>query len=90
MSLRWWANFIENYVQDCEYMEYKWGDKCCDDRNYWSELIYSQTTGWSQILWFNNSPQRDALVVSITHYPDALSALLDNSIFPVGSVVGFD
>jgi hypothetical protein len=70
-------------------MECQHGDKVCSNRNYWSTLVYSSATGWQQILWFNDSPQRDHAIVSITYYPTALAALMDNSIFPAGSMVGF-
>lgn len=88
-GLRWWEKFIENGVQGCDYMECQFGNKCCSDCNYWSTLIYSAATGWQQVLWFNDSPDRDASIVSITYYPSALPALLDNSIFPCGTYVGF-
>jgi hypothetical protein len=89
-GLRWWGKFIEEGVDGCEYMECQFGDKVCSDRRYWSTLIYSATTGWQQILWFNDSPQKNHAIVSITYYPTALAALRDNSIFPPGSMVGFD
>jgi|GEM_PF-4161060 len=88
-GLRWWAKFIAEGVKGCEYMQCQHGDKVCSDPNYWSTLIYSATTGWQQILWFNSSPQTDESIVSITYYPNVLAALLDNSIFPPGSMAGF-
>jgi hypothetical protein len=89
IDLRWWAKFIKEGVEDCEYMECQHGDKVCSDCNYWSTLIYSSVTGWQQILWFNDSPQKNHAIVSITYYPTALAALMDHSIFPAGSMVAF-
>lgn len=89
-GLRWWGKFIEEGVEGCNYQECQHGDKRCSDSNFWSTLVYSATTGWQQILWFNDSPQKEHTIVSITYYPSALAALLDNSIFPAGSYVGFN
>lgn len=89
-DLQWVANYLERKVKDYEGFEHTecpYGDKYCSDLNYWSQLIYSPVTGWQQILWFNNSPQKDALTVSITYYPNPYAALLDNSIFPAGTEV---
>jgi len=89
MGLKWWGKFIEDGVIGCDYMQCPFGDKVCSNRNYWSTLIYSVATGWQQILWFNDSPQKNHAIVSITYYPTALAALMDNSIFPAGTMVAF-
>jgi hypothetical protein len=89
IGLKWWGKFIEDSVSGCDYMECQFGDKVCSNRNYWSTLVYSVVTGWQQILWFNDSPQKDNAIVNITYYPTALAALMDNSIFPAGTMVAF-
>lgn len=68
--------------------------ECCfggkfTGRGYWSSLYYSHATGWHQVLYFLGSVFQDASVVKIVYYPTALDALLDNSIFPDGSIVCF-
>ncbi len=91
-GLKWWGKFIEDDVksfENLEHIECPFGDKVCDDLNFWSTLIYSPVTGWQQILWFNDSPQKDHVIVRIKYYPSAYAALLDNSIFPAGSIVAF-
>lgn len=89
-GLRWWAKFITDGVEGCDYMECQHGNKICSNPNYWSTLIYSEITGWQQILWYNDSPQKEHMIVSITYYPNVLAALMDNSIFPAGTMVGFN
>lgn len=67
------------------------GNKICDF-GHWSNLCYSSATGWQQILYFignpqSENPQSEIEVKKICYYPSALSALLDDSIFPAGSMV---
>lgn len=88
-GLRWWGQFIEQGVEGCDYLQCDHGDKVCSNPNYWSTLVWSISTGWQQILWFNDSPQTEESIVSIHYYPTALAALMDNSIFPAGTMVAF-
>lgn len=88
-GLRWWGKFIEEGVEGCDYMECDFGNKVCSHPHYWSTLVYSVATGWQQILWFNDSPQKEHTIVSINYYPSAFAALMDNSIFPAGTMTGF-
>lgn len=60
-----------------------------DNCNCWTELYWSEFTGWSQILFFSANPQSDTVVVNIRYYESALEAILDFSIFPPGAIVSW-
>lgn len=65
-----------------EFAECIFGGKT-DNGNYWTELFWSNFTGWSQVLYFSSSPQSDTAIVNIRYYDSALAAILDFSIFPL-------
>lgn len=89
MKIEFCAEFLESVVEGVEFTECSFGSKSCDF-GHWTELYYSQATGWSQILYWSESPQKEHDIVKIVYYDSALSALRDNSIFPAGSRVWFN
>lgn len=81
--------YSDNFYKDlgiCE-VEYfsKLGYLSIDSREGWfSQLYYSISTGWSQILFYSANPQTEKVILRIDYYPTALEAICDNSIFPPG------
>lgn len=61
------------------------GEFTKDSREGWfSQLYYSTSTGWSQVLFYSKNPQTEIVILRIDYYPTALEAICDNSIFPSG------
>lgn len=50
MEIDLWAKYLERRVVGIDFTECPFGNKCCD-RGHWTQLCYSQATGWSQVLY---------------------------------------
>lgn len=88
IDFEWLSQHLESRYRSSELTECFLGTKFADG-GYWSNLCYSQATGWQQILYFMGKLEHDISILKIVYYPTALDALLDNSIFPKGSIVCF-
>lgn len=86
MTILDWAIYLEEkYINssdnELEIYEVEYFTK--DSRGGWfSQLYYSISTGWSQVLFYSENPQTETAVLRIDYYPTALEAICDNSIFP--------
>ena len=90
MLIELWAQHYERCVADMgEFTERSFGSSKECHYGHWTELWYSQFTGWSQALFWCENPQSEVEILKINYYTSALSALRDNSIFPPGARVWF-
>lgn len=88
MTIEDWASWLEEKYRDSEYQDVgicEVGYFTKESRNAWfTKLYYSFSTGWSQVLFYSESPQTETVVLRIDYYPTALEAICDNSILPPG------
>lgn len=86
MTISDWAIWLEEkykFSENKESQEVDYFSK--DSREGWfTQLYYSTSTGWSQVLFYSENPQTETVILRIDYYPTALEAICDNSIFPPG------
>lgn len=91
MTIEDWAIWLEkeysdNFYKDLGVCEVGYFTKISKE-GYSSELYYSISTGWSQVLFYSANPQTETVVLRIEYYPTALEAICDNSIFSSGLIL---
>jgi hypothetical protein len=88
-----WAEYNTRRVQSqqeigIDFAECIFGGKECH-YGHWTELYWSEATGWSQVLYWCENPQSDIVILRINYYDSALAAIRDASIFPPNAIVAW-